>query len=123
MPEYRTIEPLNVTLTFDLNVTKTTADPSMSANASPTEALNNLSYFWQYRVPREVLFSTPGLDVTSILKLEEYSLTHDEWLSFELTEQEALEKAFIDPSVDLFILKGEIRCGVNEIINFHFISL
>jgi hypothetical protein len=104
MPEYRTSEPLN----FNLNVIKSTADHSTSTNASPTEALNNLSYFWQYRVPREVLFSTPGLNVTSILELEEDSLTHDEWLSFELTEQEALEKAFSDPSVDLFVLKGEI---------------
>ena len=68
-----------------------------------------LNYLWQYRVPREVLSSTTGLEY--ILKREEVSLTDDGWLSFEWNEGEALEKAFVDPSQESFIIQGEIRCG------------
>ena len=75
-----------------------------------------LNYLWQYRVPREVLSSTTGLEY--ILKLEEGSLTDDGWLSFEWDDVEAFEKLYIDPSQDNFILQGEIRYGVIQFCCF-----
>lgn len=65
-----------------------------------------LNYFWQYRVPREWT-SKPGFEAATAL--EDESLTADGWLSFDWSEEEALEKAFIDPSQDSLMLQVEKR--------------
>ena len=79
-----------------------------------------LNYFWQYRVPREVLASTTGIEY--ILKLEEGSLTDDGWLSFEWAVEEALEKAFIDPSQDNFII--QVATGAEKLrLQFYVLVL
>ena len=65
-----------------------------------------LNYCWQYRVPREWTSKT-GFAYVSALEAD--SLSADGWLTFEWSEEAALEKAFIDPSQDSIMFQIETR--------------
>lgn len=84
-------------------------DSDVDSNAchSPDDRKNSpVNYYWQFRVPPE-WSSQPGFEYIPNLEIE--SITSDLWLSFDCTEEEALEKAFVEPSNDSFIFQVDLR--------------